>query len=384
MSSTRFVLVAGSLLLAACGRTEMAAPETAAAPAAAVRVTAAGAAETEWPETFVAPGTLRARTTTTLASRAMGYIREVRLREGDRVEAGAVAVTLEASELYVARQQALLALEDARAAIPEAESGIASATAQLELAETTLGRIQDLLNKHSVSQQEFDEAASRVKVARSAHDMAAARRQQIDQKIRLAEQAIAAADVQIGYLEVKAPFAGRVVARKAEPGMLASPGSPLLVIEQEGVYRLEAAVPEAHLRSARLGQSVRVEIDALSTPLTGRIEEIVPEIDPETRSFTVKVSLPARPELRSGLFGRAVFATATRRVLTIPREAVREQGQLRTVLTIENGTARSRMIRTGMEREGHVEVLSGLAAGERVVSPLPAGLADGQRVEAAQ
>lgn len=381
MSSIKFLLAVGTLAAASCGRTQTAAPETA-APSAPVRVGVAAAVETDWPESFEAPGTVRARAVTALASRVMGYIRELRPREGDRVEAGAVVATLEANELRVARQQALLALEEARAGIPEAESALAAAAAQLELAETTLSRMQDLLNKRSVSQQEFDEAASRAKVARSARDTAVAKRQQFDQKIRLAQEAIAAADVQIGYLEVKAPFAGRVVARRAEPGMLASPGLPLLDIEQEGAYRLEAAVPEMHLRSVRLGQTVRVELDALRAPLAGRVEEIVPEVDPATRSFTVKVSLPVQSELRSGLFGRAIFATGTRRVLTIPREAVREQGQLRSVLTIENGTARSRLIRTGAERGGRVEVLSGLAAGERVIAPLPAGLADGQRVEA--
>jgi RND family efflux transporter MFP subunit len=156
---------------------------------------------------------------------------------------------------------------------------------------------------------------------------------------------------------------------------------PILEIESEDAYRLEAAVPESHLRSARRGQAVQVTLDALGMPLTGRVDEIVPEIDPASRSFLVKISLPARAELRSGLFGRAVFAAGVRKVLSIPVAAVAEQGQVRSVLAAEEGIVRTRLVRLGAVRDERVEVLSGLEPGELVIAPRPPGLADGQRVE---
>jgi len=265
----------------------------------------------------------------------------------------------------------------------EADSAIQSAQAQLELAEITLRRMQELLSKRSVSQQEFDEADARAKVARQALNMAGARRKQLDEKIRQAEQAVTAAGVQTGYLEVRAPFAGRVISRRAEPGTLASPGLPLLEIESENGYRLEVAVPEAQLRAVRPGQSVTVLLGESSSALTGRVDEIVPSVDPASRSFLVKISLATRPEIRSGQFGRAVFTTGNRTALTIPAAAVAEQGQLRNVLVADNSVAQLRLIRVGEERDGQVEVLSGLIAGDPVISPRPAGLADGQRVEVA-
>ncbi len=370
------------LTLAACGSSEVAESAGEQAPQTPVAVTATSIAEAEWPETFEAPGTVRARSIATLSSRGMGYIRDLTPREGGHVEAGQIVATLNAPELDVSLRQAEVALDEARSGIPEADSAIASAEAQLNLARITFGRMQDLLEKRSVSQQEFDQAQAQVRVAESAKAMAEARRGQIDQKIRQAQEAIAAVNVQKTYLDVKAPFAGRVTSRRAEPGMLASPGMPLLEIEEDGDYRLEVAVPESHMRSVRLGQTAEVFMDIYGdAPVTGRVVEIVPEVDAATRSFIAKLLIPARPQLQTGLFGRAVFDIGSRQVLTVPSDAVHEQGQLRNVLVVEDGMARSRNVRLGETRDGAVEVLSGLEPDELVITPRPIGLNDGRPVD---
>jgi RND family efflux transporter MFP subunit len=287
---------------------------------------------------------------------------------------------LEARELQVSRQQAQAGLAEARAGIPEADGALESAQAQLDLAQVTLRRMRELFEKRSVSQHELDQAAAQSKVAEAARTVAQARRRQLDERIRQAERAIEAVETQLAYLEVLAPYSGRVTARLAEPGALALPGAPLLELESDAGYRLEAAVPEAHSRSVRQGQTVEVRLDAAGGPLTARVEEIVPEIDAASRSFMVKIALPARSEVRGGLFGRAFFGTGDRTVLAIPREAIFEQGQTRGVWIVADGAARSRFLRLGEERNGQVEILSGLTAGERIVSPR-LSLADGQPVE---
>ena len=368
------------LLLVACGGGKERNAEP--APTKAVPVIVFTAAEVYWPNTFEASGTVRARTTTTLSSRSTGYVREVRPREGDRVSAGDIVVKLEAAEIQTAQQQAQAALEEARAGLPEADSALESAQIQLDLSQVTLRRMRELLDKRSVSQHEFDQASAQARMAESAKGIAQARRRQLDQRIQQTQRLLESAETQIGYLEVRAPFSGRVTARRAEPGILASPGVPLLELESDAGYRLEAIVPEAHLRAVRQGQTVEVRIDALGAPFTARVEEIVPEIDSASRSFIGRIALPARSELRTGLFGRALFRTGQRSVLVIPRAAVAEQGQLRSVLVVADGVTRSRMVRVGEERDAQSEILSGLSAGERVVSPRPPGLTDGQRVEA--
>ena len=366
--------------LSACGGKH--APEAAkTAPAAKVPVTVTSLAMTEWPDSFEAVGTVRARTSTTLSSRVMGTVLEVRVQAGDRVAAGQTLVTVDSRDLETGQRQAQAGLEEAKSAIPEADSAIVSAQAQLELAQSTLRRMKELFDKRSLSAQEFDEFTSRVKVHEAAVSMARARRNQINDKIRQAEQAVQQASIARGYSEVKAPFAGMVIARRVEPGALAAPGAPLLDLEQAGTYRLEASVEESRLSAVKRGASISVTIDAIDTPMTGRVVEIAPSVDPGSRAFLAKIDLPAHPALRGGLFGRARFATGQRQVLVVPRGAVLAQGQLQSVMVEESGYARARLVSLGASREDMVEILSGLRAGDRLILQRPAGLADGAPVE---
>jgi RND family efflux transporter MFP subunit len=143
-------------------------------------------------------------------------------------------------------------------------------------------------------------------------------------------------------------------------------------------------VEESRVNSIRSGQAATVTVEALGRPVSGRISEIVPAVDSGSRAYTVKIDLPAASALRSGMFGRAVFSQGTRRVLAVAEAAVAERGQLVSVMVVEGGAARTRLITVGERRGGSVEVLSGLTAGETVISPLPAALADGARVEVRQ
>lgn len=366
--------------LTACGSKHEA--ETAkSAQAAKVPVTVTSLAMTEWPESFEAVGTVRARTATTLSSRVMGMVLEVRVQAGDRVTAGQTLVTVDSRDLETGHRQAQAGLDEAKSSIPEADSAIASAQAQLELAQSTLRRMKELFDKRSLSAQEFDEFTSRVKVHEAAVAMSRARRNQINDRIRQAEQAVQQASIARGYSEVKAPFAGLVIARRVEPGALAAPGAPLLDLEQLGTYRLEVSVEESRLAAVKQGAAIGVKIDAIDTPLTGRVVEIAPSVDPGSRAFVAKIDLPAHPALRGGLFGRARFAAGQRQVLAVPRTAVVTQGQLQSVMVEEGGYARARLVSLGAAREGQVEVLSGLRTGDHLILQRPAGLADGTPVE---
>lgn len=380
MSSNSFGIAAALALFASCGQHREPAPAAKESPVV-FDVSTRRVAWTEWPDGFEATGTVRARAVGVVASRVMGYVREVRVREGDFVGEGQVVVTVDSRDLTSAHKQTEAALAEARSGIPEAESAIRSAKSQLDLARTTHRRIEDLLAKRSVSQQEFDESAARVRVAESAVEMAEARKAQLNEKIRQAQQAVESAAVTLGFAEIRAPFAGRVTSRKAEQGTMASPGMPLLEIEQAGSLRLEAMVEESRLSAVRQGQAVTVRLDAIEEPLTGRVTEIVPAVDAASRTFLAKIDLPAKQGIRSGMFGRAEFALAARRVLTAPAAAVIAEGQVTSVMVADAGTARKRMIRLGAARGEDVEVLAGLAEGDRLIFPRPPGLADGARVQ---
>ena len=143
-----------------------------ATPAAPIAVSTVTAAEQPWPAIYEATGTVRARTSTVIAAKLMGYVREVKVQTGDRVREGQLLVTLDARDLDVNSRQAEAALEEVRSSMPEADSAVAGAKANLDLAQTTFNRMQDLFNKKSISNQEFDEASAKLKAAQAAYQMA--------------------------------------------------------------------------------------------------------------------------------------------------------------------------------------------------------------------
>jgi len=370
------------LVLSGCGGDESHTKAAANSPAVAVQI--AEVCPQDWADTYEATGTVRARTAAVMSSKVMAYVRQVAVQIGDRVREGQELVTLDAQDLDANVRRAEAAEAEVRSAIPEADNGVAGAKANLDLAQSTFKRMEELASKKSISNQEFDEAFARLKSAQASYDMARAKRSQLDSRLAQVEQEIRAARITRDYTRIAAPFGGVVTAKSVEPGNLAAPGAPLLTVESEATYRLEASVDESKLPLVKAGQTVEVALEALDRRLTARVSEIVPAVDAASRAYTVKIDLPALTNVRSGMFGRAWFPMGSRKVLTVPAAAAVERGQLQSVFVIDSGVARNRLITTGKRGPNALEVLSGLAEGEKVVSPIPSGLADGSHVETRQ
>ena len=368
-------------LLTSCGSepARRAAPPQ--APPVAVQVVSV--TTQDWPTSYEATGTIRARTTATISSKVMGYVQQVSVQVGDRVRQGQELITLDARDLDVSLRRAEAGGAEVQSAIPELENATAAAKANLDLAQTTFKRMEELASKKSISNQELDEASARLKAAQANYDMVRSRRSQINSKMAVVEQEVRAAGIMRDYAKLAAPFSGVVITRTVEPGNLATPGVPLLTIERDGLYRLEASVDESKLATVRVGQAVEVVLEA-DRKLNARVSEIVPSVDAASRTYIVKLDLPATPQLRTGMFGRAIFPLGMQKVVAVPLAALMERGQLQSVYVVEDGVAHTRLVTTGRRTSGAVEVLSGLNAGEKVVLPVPAGLQDGSRVEVRQ
>lgn len=368
------------LISGACGRSSHKAESTAqhrnAVPVRVMTLT-----EAEVPEVYTAPGTVHAETSSTISSKLVAYVQSVNVREGDRVRAGQILLTLNAQDVDARYRSAESAREEARRTIEEADSATLEAKTNLELAEKTFGRLKDLYDKRSISNQEFDEASARLKSAQAAYNRAQARQQQAQSRTQQMGAELQSAEITRGYATIVAPFAGVIVSKSVDPGVLASPGMPLLTVESEGDYRLEASVEESRITSIRVRDRVPVRLDALKQDLRGIVSEIAPFVDVSSRTYQVKIKLPSVNGLHSGLFGRALFPFGRRRSLAIPCDAVMRNGDLASVLVADDGFARRRLITTGRESEGKTTVLSGLRAGDGLIYPAPAGLQDGMRVK---
>jgi RND family efflux transporter MFP subunit len=321
------------------------------------------------PDLLEAVGTVQAAQTSDLASQMMGTIVEVRAHEGDRVRRGQVLAVIDDS-------QPRAAVERATAGGTAAQQQLVAAQSDLALAESTLKRYQTLYERKAVSPQEFDEVKAREKAALARRDMAQAGKAQ-------AEAALTEARTSLDYTRIRAPFDGIVTEKKADSGTLASPGMPIFTAEDVRRYRLEATVNENDLRYVRTGQQISVVIDALdNAALQGKVVQIVPTADPTSRTFLVKIELPADARLRSGLFGRARFSRGERQALLIPRSAVVERGQLQGIYVLDqNKVASLRYVTLGKPSGDEVEVLAGLQDGERIAAKPGAVDLNGKRIE---
>jgi RND family efflux transporter MFP subunit len=333
-------------------------------------------------------GSVRARNEVVVAARVLGHIRSVAVEAGEMVRAGQTLVRLDDRALQANVDAAAAAVRAAESAILVATQTILAAQSTLRLAELTHARYAGLLSQESVSQQEFDVVQAHLESATTALGSAESAQRQADANRAEAVAVATGADLALGYAVIAAPVSGVVTERLVDAGALATPGGPLVRLEEAGSYRLEVAVPESLQGAVEVGQTVPLEIDApwavsAAAAVEGDIVEIVPTVDARSRTFTVKIALPDLPGIRSGQHGRALLPDGMRAALHIPGSAVVERGQLRVVWVDEGGYARRRAITLGQLRDASYDVLSGLEAGDRVVVD-PAGLRDGDPVTATE
>jgi len=342
----------------------------ASAPVVVHNLSVVTAAPTSVPDVLEAVGTVRAFQTSQLASQATGTITQVRVHEGDRVRRGEVLAVLDQSAPTAALDRAL-ATEAAAA------NELTAAESDLTLAESTLTRYQTLYEKQIISRQQYDEIKARRQSGLAHRDLAQAAQLQ-------AKAAVSEARAVLDFTRIVAPFDGVVTERRLDPGAMASPGLPILTVEDVSRYRLEAVVNENDLRYAHIGDRVLVSIDVLGNgELTGRVAQIVPAADAASRTFVVKVELPGNKTVRSGLFGHAQFSRGQKPSLLVPQTSVVERGQLHSAYVLDqSGIAGLRYVTLGRPIGTQVEILAGVQNGERVVAQPGEMDLSGKRIEA--
>ncbi len=300
------------------------------------------------PAFYVAVGTIRSRTEATVASQVSGRVTHVDVDAGDAVQAGDLLATLDSQEMETR--------------VGQARSGLDAARAELADAELNYGRIKRLLPERAATQVQMDAADARLKQARAA--------------VATAQKKLEEARIVLDYTQVRAPMTGVLSKREVDPGDLAYPGRPLFVIHNPKGLRLEASVREGMIGRVKRDQKVEVELTALSETVEGVVEEIVPSADALSRSFLVKVALPATEGLYPGMFGRLRVRVEDRSTVLIPVSAVSRVGQLATVRVLKEGRWIRRYVTLGEGAEERVEVLSGLDGGETIGWDPPAGSQD--------
>ncbi len=284
------------------------------------------------------PGTVVARHSVQVASRLSGYIRGLRVQEGQAVQAGQVLFDVDAPEL--------------RAQSGQAQAQLAQAQAQLAQADSDLRRYADLYHAEAIPRQQWEQVQLRARVA---HEQLAA-----------ARAAAAGASAQWPYATVRAPIDGVVAQKLASSGDLASPGRPVLVIDGGGAPQVQVQLPQELFERLRVGDVVRVRAGARE--LDARVASIVPVADPVARTHAAKLDLPAGSGLSSGQYVQVELAGAQQAQLRVPSAAIVQRAGMTGVFVVDaSGVAHFRLVRLGEAAGGQVDVQAGLRTGDRVV-----------------
>lgn len=263
-----------------------------------------------------------------------------------------------------------------------------AAEAGLALATATHKRIAELRAKNSATPNELDQAVNGLKAAESHFAGAQAAIRQAEAGTEAARAALRAATVGASFAVITAPFDGIVTEKRVEVGNMATPGAPLMTVEDARGFRLEVRIDESRVGDIDRATPVDVVVDSTSqsgTPVarTGTITEVSRDLD-GAHAFLVKVDLPTNGDLRSGMFGRARFGGGTRQALTVPASAVVHRGQLTSVFVVgHDNRARLRLVQVASTVGARAEIAAGLDAGEQVVVQPSATLVDGAPVRPA-
>ncbi len=330
------VLVCAWFVVAGCGPKPGSGP-AASSPTVTVRAQIIERRERIATEDVV--GTVRAKLRAVIEAKVSGKIARMAVVPGQKVRHGELLARIEAREVQARLEQAL---------------------AVRQQTESDLTRSASLLAQDILAQSDYDATRS---------------------KFRVADAAVREAETLLGYTKVDAPFDGTITRKLADVGDLAAPGRPLLELEDPHSLRFEADVPEAVVGTLTLGDRLPVRLSSMETDLEGVVSEIAPAADPGSRTFLVKLDLPATPSLRAGQFGRVAVPVGGTSALRVPASAVVVRGQMELVFVVAEGKARLRIVKTGKRIGDDVELVSGVDAGESLVVENASALVDGQPLQ---
>ncbi|HEV2275211.1 MAG TPA: efflux RND transporter periplasmic adaptor subunit [Acidobacteriaceae bacterium] len=313
-------------------------------------------------------GVIAARMVAEISSQVSAPVAAVHVREGDSVRKGQILVQLTSVPLQAA-------VEQAQSQVLAAKKQEAAAQAQKTLAGETYARYSTLNDRHSVTPHEFDQVKAQLAAANAQFEAASA-------QTAAAEAATRQSQAMSSYTVIRAPFNGIVSKKYADPGTLASPGTPLLRIEDARDHEVDLAVNESSLRTLHAGEKVEVLVNGGTKTIEGVIREIVPSGDPAAHTFTVKIGLPPSPALYSGMTASVLLPVGEQQTITVAKTAVEHRGQLDSVLALDSSSvAQIRYVTLGTEQGDKVEVISGLAPGDRILAQ-PSDSYIGRRIEA--
>lgn len=406
MNHLRVVFVGVLLIAAGIGPTSALAD----ARESSVPVQTILASEREIEQTLELTGSVSALKTVTVLSKVTGEIEKLLVERGMQVKAGDPIAVVEheaelaqRDELVAAVEMAEVGVRQAQAAVKVAEAALAQAEAQLENAALEKTRIENLYKDKSVPKQKYDAVMAQYKIAVAGRDLAAAKltaaKAQVAQAqaaLKQAKAALRRLDVRIADYTVRAPFSGVVTARYVDQGAMDNPALPIVQLMDVSTLKVNCDVAQVNAGKVKKGQKVILTTDAWpEVEFPGTVFIVNPAVTPKTRTLPVEIRTDGRPagapaggdiRLKPGMFVKVSIQVGAKRCLAVPRDCLmRLPGTgVYYLFVVKDGKAEKRTVTLGIGRGNYVEVVEGVAPGEKVVVKGQVNLKTGMAVHEAK
>jgi len=336
----------------------------------------------------------------TVSSEVEGRVEQVLVDVGDHVTAGQTIVKVVPTELQLTLDQQRATLQQARArlGLPEnvedvkdvrEAAEVKKAAADLADARQKYERAKTLFEQGLLPKQNFDEAESRHNAARAAYDLSVQGVQNLRAALAQSRAAAALAQKKVADSIIRAPFAGQIRERSVTQGQYLKVQTPVMVIVNVDPMRVRLRVPEKMAAWVKTGQEVTVTVEAYpGRSFTGKISRINPSVDQQTRAFEVEALIINHEALlKPGFFVKATIPSSfVVDSLFVPEDALLYVYGVYKVFVIDGNTVKEKEVKIGERSGSEVEILEGLAQGDRIAVAVKGGqeLKEGTLVEVTQ
>jgi HlyD family secretion protein len=294
---------------------------------------------------------------------------ELRADVGDTVAEGQVLAVLSRTALDLQKTEAAASLAAARAGIAQAEAQLVEAEAAEAEARRVAERTARLREQGTAPQAQLDTADANATSARARVTVATEVLESARAQLALAEARLENVDLQLSRTEVKAPVAGKITARNAKLGAIATAaGEPMFVLIRDGSLELRADVSEGDILRVKAGQPARLRAVGMTDILSGVVRLVEPTINAATRLGRARIEVDDPERLRAGMFVEAEILVAERESLAVPLTAIGSAPEGTTVMRVTDGVVERVVVKTGIRDGAFVEIIEGLAAGDQVVA----------------
>jgi len=300
---------------------------------------------------------------------------------GDIVTEGQTLAILSKTTLELQKSQLAASLAQARAIIAQAEAQMLEARTAADEAQRVNERTASLRKQGSASQAAADTANSNAISATARVTVAVQSLEGARAQATFVAAQTDNIDLQLRRTEVKSPVNGEITQRNAVVGSIASAaGGPMFKLIRDGALEMDADVAEVDMMRVAKGQKVLLSLVGTDAPLTGTVRLVEPTIDPTTRLGRARIKLDEPVKVRSGMFVDAEVMVSERETLAVPVTAVGRTSQGASVKRVQDGLVTQVPVQTGIRDSGWVEILSGLEAGDTIVTKAGAFVRDGDRI----